>query len=462
MSSNPFKQPTLVEMLNAIMQNKEAKNSSPRTSTTPATSPAIPPHDNRKRSLNIPKQGATERVLGSRKRPRGQLNIRDMLHVPSDSSSSNVNSTDEYAEFIRPLARPNHRSSTAASAVDNTYYIELSDSSDIPPIQPIEVNSPPLKDAPDKAIITSDITICGQTISSDLLPASLLALKQAEAKNTFGKDSTFVTPTDHSTREINLEPILIPIRDFTTVNNILNNLIKDSYTATSIPSGYVVHCKDAISHNILYQHLCTKQSKQNSSLTKNTTQSQLRLIIRKLNQTTPPIWIHKQLTNLGYDVAQVKLLKNSARGKRLNIFTAKLDNYDEAVIKSITTMKILANHSISIEIYNPIKSTAHQLNSVTDNSNFRHNPLPLQTHSNYTHKMLPKQHNIPAANPPEHRRSDKNAARPNNTNNSIKKLTNTLQSIIQSIHNTQTKHAPPSNHAYKPQQQQNATIVKHN
>lgn len=369
MSLNTHKQLTLVEMLNSFMQNKNVQNG-PLKTTKAAASPIHPHSAKRKRALCSPKRDATTRAFGLRKRPRGQLTIKDMFHAASDSSSSNVNSTDEYAAFIRPLLRPK-QSSLAAANDHNNDDMALSDSPDSDTCQSKEVKSSPLKDKSDKATIISDITICGPNIIS--APQTASELKQPESENKLGNDSVQVTVNKASISEARLEPILVPIREFSALNRTLNYLIKDSYTATAARKGYFVYCKDTLSCNKLRQYLHSKKNKQNIPIART---PHPQFIIHKLNKTTPIIWIVQQLSKLGYDIADVKILKNPVNGKRLNMFKIKLYHCDDSIIESITSLKTLANHTISIEIYNNNTKVVATTQACIKNSDHKQNKNP--------------------------------------------------------------------------------------
>lgn len=370
MSSNTHKQLTLVEMLKNFMQNKQALNGAPKA-TKAAASSIRPQRVIRKRVLCSPKRDATTRVAGPRKRPRGQLSIKDIFHATSDSSTSNVNSTDEYAEFIRPLLRP--KQSSLANANDRyNYDMAPSDSPDSGKCHTKAAKSSHLKDKSDEVIIISDITLCGPNITPAPQTASP-ELNQPETGNNAGNDSVQVIVKKAPNNEANLVPLLVPIREFSSVNRILNCLVKDSYTATAARKGYIVHCKDTLSYNKLRQYLHSKKNKQNIPIART---PYLQFIIHKLSKTTPTTWILQQLTKLGYDITDVQILINPASGKRLNMFKIKLIHCDDSTIDSITSLKTLANHTISIEIYKSSTKAAAITQARNKNRHHKQNKNP--------------------------------------------------------------------------------------
>lgn len=374
MSSNHQKQPTLVEMLNTIMHKKEMQTGTSEPIQMPVNT-AYPLPARRKRAATNSKQGYNNRTpLGAIKKPKGQISIKDMLrHETSDIPSEIEACIDEYAAFIRPLQRST-KTSTQEKTEANKACISLSDSSDSAimyanaskPSSPRLISSQP--------IITSDITICGPTKAAPLPSRDLSSLKHpvyTSSEHLTVPDNQLIEAAPESqSQKDNARPILFPVSDFTTVNNILNKEIGDSYVAKSVASGYLIHCKDATSYNKLLQFLDNNQENINSYTLQAISHQPIKFIISHLNKSTPPKWIWLQLTKLGFYVTHVKVIKSRTNGNPLNLFSIELANTDEPSVETILSLKTLGNHKISIKKW---KSTAYRQASTPAHANLTHN-----------------------------------------------------------------------------------------
>lgn len=410
MCSNYHKQPTLVEMLNTIMHKKEMQAGISEITQIPANT-ATPSPAKRKRAVSNFKQDCNKRMpLCAIKKPRGQISIKNMLsHVTSDIPSENEICIDEYAEFIRPLQRSTHTSTQETTEANNAC-ISLSDSSDsaILHANASKPSSPKLVSS--QPIIISDITICGPTKTSPPSPRDPSSLKHPVKTS-----SEYLTVPDSrligadaapQARKDNPRTILLPVNDFSTVNNILNKEIGDSYVAKTVANGYLIRCNDVTSYNKLSQFLENNQENINTNTLQAISLKPIKFIVSHLNKSTPPKWIWLQLTKLGYNVTHVKVIKSRSNGNPLNLFSIELANTDESSVETILELKTLGNHKVSIKKWKSIASRristlahanipyTHSTTALPDScfqnptlqNNMQNNYLPLTSQSKFKHQ----------------------------------------------------------------------------
>jgi hypothetical protein len=153
--------------------------------------------------------------------------------------------------------------------------------------------------------------------------------------------SSWTSPTPR------LKPIIITEKcPISTITQAVKDTVGHSdFSIKSTSQGCEVHFRDSASRKKLTEFLRAFQI--STSPYKPKDEDGCKVFIRYLNKNTPPEWIRKELTSLGYAVKSVSAVTNRATGEAYHGFAVHLDALTN--LKEVCNVGKLGNQKVIIE-----------------------------------------------------------------------------------------------------------------
>lgn len=258
---------------------------------------------------------------------------------------------DEYPSCAQP--RPN-RDSIPMLAEESLLGTSILDSSaEDQMLDSVPSTPTPFRKAPNKAIVTSNILISGPTVPLNTV-TKVPTVNSSHAFEPATKDSTHDNSCRLKDKRRHLKPSPIFIAnneslDFNSLNASLKDLLGDTYLTKSNKYGINITCHNNESHAKLRKFLLDNQNKFVSHTYQTKSERGFRGVIRHLNKTTSYTWIREKLSNLGFQVRFLNVIKSRSSKEPLHLFEIELEKCDKASTEAFLKLKMLGNQQIAVE-----------------------------------------------------------------------------------------------------------------